>query len=694
MTPHIVFRTGRRTAALLVLLLQLFVLPAVAQEVIRVTGKVTSKEKQVVLFGVNVTDKPTGRVVATTDEDGRFAVDVRSNTTLRFSMIGAKPCLVKVSNRNYLEVQMEEEDVFLNEAVVAAKRITDKVTPEPTDIEIHGNYLVVKTRVRVPREMFDRDTRLVTQPFISIPSRDTLVLMRPLVYDGKEYNRTQDRLYNFRMDKKPEGDPLAEYVTIKSKATREEGRKNDIIGYIDSIYIENIDPNTDYRCDMPMAIENYHRILYRDTTTIARGTVNPLRWLDYSFASSEMTDSAYFPRPEVQLRDSRGEVNFRFPVGKSKFDVNDPQNAAEVDKLRQQLELIAQTKDATLQALTMHGISSPEGRYTSNLSLSQRRLDFALNYLQSQVPEEMRRGMKFQSKAQVAPWSEVSRLMHADSLNAEADQVDAIIKRYANIDQQGAAIRRLPFYGKTILTRYLPQLRRVGYEMNYSVFRQLTLEEIQALYAKDYRQLSRFEFFKLYRAQNDSTEREKIIRQALEMYPSFMTAANDLQSILITRHKPEAALLAPFAGERAPQVVNTNHIIALLASGRYAQADSVAAFVPDNEQTHLLLAVNAVLNGRYEENFNTVAQTGRRNELVMLLAMKRNKEALELSKELPDNEALSHYLRATCLNRMDRPVEADVELKKAIQMDPSLKEIAHIDGDVNDLLEEKEKTQN
>ena len=72
----------------------------------------------------------------------------------------------------------------------------------------------------------------------------------------------------------------------------------------------------------------------------------------------------------------------------------------------------------------------------------------------------------------------------------------------------------------------------------------------------------------------------------------------------------------------------------------------------------------------------------------------RYKEALELSKELPDNEALSHYLRATCLNRMDRPVEADVELKKAIQMDPSLKEIAHIDGDVNDLLEEKEKTQN
>ena len=690
MTKETFAYASRRWTFLLVALLHVLAIPALAQEVMRVTGKVTSKEKQQVLFGVNVTDVPTGRTVATTDEDGRFAVDVRSNTTLRFSMIGAKAAVVKVRKQSYLEVQLEEEDVFLGEAVIAAKRITDKVMPEPTDIEVHGNYLCVRTRVRVPREMFGRDTRLVTQPLISIPSRDTVVLMRPMVYDGGEYNRTQQRLYSFRMDSIPSGDPLAPYVTVKSALTREEGHKNDIIGYSDSIYIENIDPNADYRCDIPMAIEDYHRILYRDTTTIARGTVNPLRWLDYSFASGEMTDSAYFPRPEVQLRDSHGEVNFRFPVGKATFDTSDPQNAAEVRKLREQLEQIAQTKDATLQALTMTGTSSPEGRYASNVALSQRRLDFALGYLRSQVPESMRRGMKFESKAEVAPWSEVSRLMRADSLNDEADRIDAIVRRHSNPDQQGAAIRTLPFYKSTILAKYLPQLRRVDYVMNYSVFRQLTLDEIRQLYAKDYRQLSRFEFFRLYRAEADSEQREHMLTQAVEVYPSFMTAANDLQSLLINRHAPSPTLLAPFAGERAPQVVNVNHIIALLSTGRFAQADSVAAFVPDNEQTHLLLAVNGAMNGRYADNYNAVAATGRRNELVMLLAMKRNTEALELSKQLPDNEALSHYLRATCLNRLERPVDALEELQKAFAMDSSLKATAQIDGDVNDLLTDKE----
>lgn len=675
-----------RLAVLLVLLFGTSSLSAVAQEVIRVTGKVVSLDKGQALFGVNVTDVPTGRIMAQTDEDGRFAINVRSNTTLRFSMVGAKSTSVKVKGKNYIEVRLEDEDVFLGEAVVAAKRITDKVLPEPTDIEVRGNYFYVRTRVRVPREMFSSDTRLVVQPVLNNVTRGELRLMRPMVYDARTYNSTQDRLYNFNMDA-PDADPLAKYVVVKSDSTKEKGHKNDIIGYSDSIYVENV--KDEYSCDIYMAIENYRRILYRDTTVIARGTVNPLRWLDYSFGASQVTDPSLFPKAEMQLRDSKGEVNLRFPIGKATLDMSDNQNAAEIEKLRQQIEAIGQTKDATLQSLSMEGTSSPDGRYSSNLSLAQKRMDFALNYLRGQVPEQMRQGMKFTSKAQVAPWSEVVRLMRADSLNDEADKVEAAIQRYANIDQQGRAIRKLPFYASLLEGKYLPRLRRVGYVMNYSIFRQLTIDEIRQLYEKDYRQLSRFEFFQLYRAETDSVQREKEMRQALEIYPSFTVAANDLSASLISRHAADAELLRPFAGKKAPAVVNTNQMIALLETGHFSECDSIAQFVAEDENTRLLLAVNGMLNGRYEENFEAVAQTGTQNRLVALLAMKRNKEALKLSKELPDGVALTHYLRAICLNRDEQPVEAYEELKKAFKLDPSLESMAHLDGDVNDLLLDK-----
>lgn len=290
--------SSRASLTLRLALILLFVaVGASAQEVFRLTGIVTDKDTKEPLLGVSIVDSTTHRAIAVTDMDGRFAVDVHSGSILRFSMVGLQSQVVKVkSSQKYIEVKLEQTEVALQELVVSAKRITDKIQPEPTDIEVKGNYLHVKTRVRVPREMFSHNNRLVVQPVIYNVTRREEQLMRPMVYDARTYNRTQDRLYDYRMDE-ADGDPLAQYVVVKTPEKREKGRTNDIIGYADSAYVQHV--KDDYTCNVYMAIENYNRILYRDTTIIARGTVNPLRFLDYSFAAHELTDSAYFPKKEV-----------------------------------------------------------------------------------------------------------------------------------------------------------------------------------------------------------------------------------------------------------------------------------------------------------------------------------------------------------------------------------------------------------
>lgn len=687
MTTHnLLFMKPLRSITFLVALFLLTVSDVSAQEVMRVLGTVVVKSDGSPCIGVNVSDAATRRVLAMTDVDGTFAVNVRSNARLRFSMVGMKTKEVDVNGKSRLRVVLEEESVSLKEVTISQKRITDKILPEPTDIEVRGNYFHVKTRVRVPREMFSHNTRLVVQPVLNNATRKQVTLMKPMVYDAREYNETQDRLYSFDLNDSLAGDPLARYITVKSEQTREKGRPNDIIGYNDSIYVEHV--KDDFSCDVYMAIENYNRILYRDTTIIARGTVNPLRFLDYSFAAHELTDSAYFPKKEVQLRDSQGKVNLRFPVGKAVFDSSDPQNASEIDKLRQQIETISQSKGASLSSLELRGQSSPEGRYSRNMSLAKMRMDYALGFLKRTLPADMTQGMTFTSDAKVAPWSRVAEILRKDTLASEADRVEAILAAHpGNIEAQGRAIQRLPFYHKIIATRCLPQLRRVDYTLHYNVYRTLTIDEIAQLYAQDYSQLSKYEFFKLYRAEADTAKRVAMMRQALEVYPSFMAAANDLSVQLINHRQYDASLLRPFAGANAPQEVNVNQLITLLNEGLYASADSVAHFVNDNESTHTILAVNAVLNSRYDaKNYATIAKTGKRNEVVMLLAMKLDDAALRMSRQLPDNEAVSHYLRAICLNRTNDPTEAYEELKRAFAMDPSLKEIAKTDGDVTDLL--------
>ncbi len=657
-----------------------------AQEIIRVTGSVVSKEEGKPLMGVNVIDTQSERSLATTDEDGRFAINVHSDATLLFSMVGAESVRTKLKNRTYLEIKMPKFDIELGEATVTVKRIKDEVRPEATDIQVIGNYLHIKTRVRVPREMFAGNTRLVVQPILNNVTKNKLQLMRPMVYDAKKYHRTQERMYSMDL---PTGDPLASFITIKNDTLREKGRTNDIIGYRDSIYVENV--KDEYSCDVYMAMENYNRIFYRDTTIIARGTVNPLRFLDYSFSSQQILDTAYFPKPQLQLRDSKGEINLHFPIGKATLDLSDAHNAAEMSKLNEQLLAITQNKDFSLRAFSILGTASPDGSYNSNLNLANRRMKTALDYILSQLDSDTRQKMKVKSQAEVAPWTAVVEALRKDSLFEEADAISRIIERNSSRDRQSALIRNLPFYRQLLLETYLPRLRRVDYQMNYSIFRALTLEEIKALYAKDYRQLSRYEYFQLFRNEPNAETREKYIRQALEIYPSFMVAANDLQEILIARGTPDSELLKPFAGEKAPLALNMNHIIASINCGRFSAADSIADLLPDMEETYMLKSVVGALNGRIAENYEAIAATGTRNNILMLLAMKRDEEALKLSSQLPQEEAMTYYIKAICYNRVGKPVEAFSSLEKALKMDPSLKKTAQIDGDVNDLLLENKK---
>lgn len=669
-----------------VLLLFVTSLGALAQsEIIRVTGKVVDSKKGEPLGFVNVTDMETKRLVAQTNVDGRFSVNVHANTTLRFSMIGAEVMSVKLRGRDSLMVQMIMTDVALGTVETVAKRVVNRVIVEPTPMEIVGNTVYFKNVVGVPSKMFGHNRRLVAQRVFKNKTRKQTVIMRPLVYDAVEYNQTQDRLYSFDMKGK-NGDPLAPFVLIKNDTLRDKKVDHrDSFMYMDSLYVKN--PDDDFQAVTLLAIEDYNRIVFRDTLVTSKGKINPMRWLDYSFGASEITDEALYPKAIPQLRDSRGNIDLRFPIGKAAFDPEEAHNAAEISKLKAQIQDIAATRDATVQALSINGTSSPDGRYASNLALARRRMEYAISYFRSQMPEKLRSGMKFSSNASVAPWSEVAKLLRADSLEEEADKVEAVMKLYKG-DAVSQKMKRLPFYSKLLLNKYLPMLRSVGYTMSYSIYRNLTLDEIKDLYKKDYRKLSDYEFFKLYRSEENDAQREKYLRQALEVSPSFMIAANDLAALLIKHDKPDADVLRKFAGEKAPEVVNRNQMVALLANHEYQAADSLAAYVPATAENRLLLAVSGAFMGDYEANYDAIAPTGLRNEVVLLLAMKKNEVALEKSKMLTDDDAVTHYIKAICLHRSNDTniaAEANRELKKALELDPELIEIAEGDADLNEL---------
>lgn len=655
----------------------LFCGETVAQDNIRVRGHVVSDEgKPVEDAAVSVVE--TGLTVGVTDSDGAYVVVCPRDAKLVFSCIGFNDETVDVKGRLKIDVTMISSVQELEEVVVKVK-VKDKVLPEPTDIEMKGNYFHVKTRFTVPKELFESDTRLVVQPSIYDITLKERKYMSPLVFDGREYNITQKRMYDYDIER----DPLHDFITVKETGKR----KSDLITYHDSLYVDFVDH--DYRADVYMALEGYNKVIYRDTFSIAQGVVNPLRFFEYSLPARNLTDSAYIPKAEMQLMDSKGSVNLNFLIGKAVLDDKNPTNRTELERLGNELRHIENDKDASLHTMNITGIASPDGLYASNKRLSEKRTEAAFQRIMSMLSASTRNVITSSSDSKVAEWADVVALMEADSLYMEAGQIDSIIDRFdGNRDRQLREIRKLPYYKSVVAEIYLPKLRKVEYEYTYSIFRFLTDEEVRALYDKNYKELTKNEFWRMFNIEKDTMKLEKIYRQALEKYPEFLIAANDLSALCNKQGKGDSRILEKFIDSDVPDVVIGNQIVALLQERKYEEAEMLLGRLSHSEDNAMIRAVTNVLGGNYSDGYDEIAKTGVFNEVLLLLCMKDNEKAWELSKQLTGGTAKEFYVKAVAANRTDRVGEAMIYMEQAFALDPDLEEIAKNDGDLLDLLPE------
>ena len=640
---------------------------------LRVAGVVRGNNEER-LAGVTIINKETKKVVGLTDEDGKYSVIVPVNGILNFTCLGYDGQDIKVKGRQIIDVVLVSTAVKIQEVSVVAK-IKNKVIFEPSEIEVVGNYFHLRTRFKVPAEMFSSNTRLIVQPTLYNITRKKGVLLKPVVTDGREYTLTQERMYEFDL----KNDPLEPYIR-KSEMTK----NGELVAYHDSAYIENL--KEDFRADIRLSLENYNRILFTDSFQIARGLVNPLRFFEYKLKAKNITDERYFPKPELQLRNDRGEVELSFLPGKADINDRDPKNASELAKLRERLSSIETNPDAKLQTFSILGVSSPEGPHDKNLVLAKKRMDLAVNRILSHLNKETLDFLKIQTGSKVETWQTAIEMMRRDSLFGQAQDLQNIVNKYPDSpDKQWRAIIRLPYYRSVIVPHYLPLMRRVEYNFDYSIYRFLTDAEIKELYLKDYKQLSRHEFWRMFEIAESDEEKETIYKQALEVYPKFMLAANNLSALYINQGRPYDSILESFISKDAPEEVLTNQAVALLSNWKYEKADSVVSLIPDGVSSEYLKSVTRALNGNYEEALATFGQEGGINEVVLLLALKRNDEAWEKAQNLPET-ARSEYVKAIAANRLDKVMDAINHIEKAFELDPSLRDVAKVDADVMDLL--------
>ena len=355
---------------------------------IRVSGVVRGNNGERIA-GVSVKDLGRQRILGITDEDGKYSVVLAPNATITFSCMGYTERKEKVKGRVQIDVELESTATEIQEITVTAS-LMGNFAFEPSEIEVVGNYFHLRTRFKVPSEVMALDHRLVVQPTIYNVTRGKVIYLRPVVSDGREYTLTQERMYSFDITR----DTLSPYIQ-KSQMSRQ----GEIIAYHDSAYIEN--SRDDYRSDVFLSVEDYHKILRVDTIVIAKGTVNPLRFFDYQIGARDITDSIYFPKPELALRNDKGEVHLTYLPGKATIDEKDERNIAELKKLENRIKFLEEDPDAKLESMSIYGISSPEGNYSKNVQLADERMRAARNKILSYISPTTKEFLKVESQSKV-----------------------------------------------------------------------------------------------------------------------------------------------------------------------------------------------------------------------------------------------------------------------------------------------------
>lgn len=647
----------------------------------------------------------------TTDENGYYEILVPDNGALIFK-VGLSPSVLKeVRHQMKIDVSIDE-GVMLESVTVTAMRLVLK--PEPKAPKMIGNMLIPYNTFKLPPYFGNRFSRLIIQPYVlDCETNDTVTFARPSVYDGEEYALTQERKMGYDMDR----DPLRPYIKAEALTTRAMN-----LDWTDTIIVP--DPNRNYSCFAIVNLEDYSASNSRTYQINTCQTKRPMKFLQYNLFSEQMDPLQHKERAQIEKRNTSDKIQLSFLINSDQL-TDTPENKQSLTMLRNKLKEIAESPGTVLKEFHVAGTASPDGHYSSNLSLAERRMRKIEQEITSILPQYTLERVYRNPHAEVAPWEEVVKLLERDGKSTEAGKVKEILAKHKDIGAQGRALKQLDWYS-TVIVPYLDELRVVNYNCLYEIYREPNDEEVMAQYREKGLKGSytRYEYWKLFQLITDEKELEALYRRAyeesLEQKHPWALAGNNLAASYLERDTVDTSILEPLidlsihstdysrmnADGSRTEIVNrlevvTNQLCMYIKKGDFEHASVLVKILPEDSKFDLLKAYTWALGGYFQggttpeekerahKTFETIKASSPQNEVVMYMALDNragNAAAKASLAKLPQDSALTWYFKAT-LSAREGEIEfmnTVIALSECFKRDKSFVATAQNDGEFNE----------
>ena len=368
------------------------------------------------------------------------------------------------------------------------------------------------------------------------------------------------------------------------------------------------------------------------------------------------------------------EANIKFLINQANLRTSELQSVSVKDLVAVLKDINDNNEKRVLDAIEVSAYASPDGKYSFNEKLAERRQNVSSDYLKKEL-QKIKMKADINTRYTAEDWDGFQELVKASNLQ-DKQVILSVLSMYKDPEEREQQIRNMSNIYTDIKDGIMPELRRARMIVNYQVIGRSD-EEIVKQYKDDASKLSVEEL--IYGANklvSDPNEKQQWYQTIAKLFPNDYRALNNQASVAYAEgdYEKAAQLLAKARNinSRAPEV-NTNQALLALRDGKLNEAEGLLGQGFGADAYNDVMGAYNVAKGNYQQ---AAKNLGEANNNAAALAQILNQDyaaARQTLAGVKNADATTSYLSAVLAARTGDAAAVVSNLRQAFEKDASLK---------------------
>ena len=385
-------------------------------------------------------------------------------------------------------------------------------------------------------------------------------------------------------------------------------------------------------------------------------------------------NAAVAPDQFQRVISQKQEANIKFLIAQSNIRTSELESVSIKDLVRVLREINDDAEGRALDAIEVSAYASPDGRYSFNEKLAERRQNASAEYLKKEL-EKIKMDADINTRYTAEDWEGFQELIGASNLQ-DKNVILSVLSMYQDPEEREQQIRNMSAIYTDIKDGIMPELRRARLIVNYEVIGRSD-NEILDQYKKDPSKLSLEELVYGATMLVETPAEQKEWNQTIQrLHPNDYRALNNQAQVAYAQgdYNTAAELLAKAKNMNTrSSEVNTNLALMELRKGNTAQAESYLAQGFGSNSYQEVLGCYNMAQGNYSQAAQNLGGATTNAAALAQLLSNDYAAARQTLSSIKNGDGTTAYLQAILAARTGDTAGVVNSLRQAIEKDPSLK---------------------